>query len=62
MKTNPDLSHYVICIPVFSFSIVEENTHAQCHARQELIKLVAQTSQDKSKNNDRIVKLIFFKE
>lgn len=45
---------------VFSFSIVEENMHAQCYAHQELIKLVAQSSQVKSENNDRVVELVLF--
>lgn len=50
----------VIMFSVFSFSIVEENMHAQCYAHQELIKLVAQSSQVKSENNDRVVELVLF--
>lgn len=34
--------------------------HPQYHAHQELIKLVAQSSQVKSENNDRIEELILF--
>lgn len=50
----------VIMSSAFSLSIVEENMHAQCHACQELITLVAQSSQVKSENKDRIKQLILF--
>lgn len=50
----------VITSPVFSLSIVEQNMHVQCHACHELIPLVAQSSQVKSENNDRIEQLILF--
>lgn len=45
---------------VFSFSIVEENMHAQCHANQDQVTLVAQSSQVKSENKDRIEQLVMF--